>query len=315
MAGVAKTDVPDLSKGEKKMSVWMRPYLFSLVVLFSLLLTGCAADNGVLEVLRGNNLRELGKHEQAIQAYNDAISIDPQLAEAYYNRGMVYTLRAEYDKAIADFDSAIELKPEWAEAYGERAMAHRSLGDEEQADDDAEQAVALSPDFATPYERRIGLCDFWDDGSLGLLRYDARIASNPEDAEAYFCRAMLYMTMYAWEMGIQDLDRVIELRPDDAEAYFSRALVSTQFVDMSDSDAVMRMQKDLDKAIELAPDFAFPYAIRGVLQMGSPVNASAAIQDFEMYLDLAPDTGLYTEITPVVKELLNQTNGQEASSP
>ena len=45
-------------------------------------------------------------------------------AEAYYNRGIAYGDKGEYDKAIEDYSKAIELNPEYAEAYNNRGNAY-----------------------------------------------------------------------------------------------------------------------------------------------------------------------------------------------
>jgi tetratricopeptide (TPR) repeat protein len=41
--------------------------------------------------------------------YNEAIRIDPNLALAYYNRGLAYTSQGNLDKAISDFNEVIRI--------------------------------------------------------------------------------------------------------------------------------------------------------------------------------------------------------------
>src|SRR5687768_8327445 len=48
------------------------------------------------------------------------------LYAAYYNRGLAYYLRGDYDLAITDFDAAIALKSE-ADAFIGRGLAHFHL--------------------------------------------------------------------------------------------------------------------------------------------------------------------------------------------
>jgi tetratricopeptide (TPR) repeat protein len=49
--------------------------------------------------------------------YNKAIEINPQYAELYNNRGIVYYDLKEYDKAIKDYNKALEIDPQYAMAY------------------------------------------------------------------------------------------------------------------------------------------------------------------------------------------------------
>ena len=44
-----------------------------------------------------------------MHGYNRAIELDPDLAEAYSNRGHTYHDLGDYEQAIADYNRAIEL--------------------------------------------------------------------------------------------------------------------------------------------------------------------------------------------------------------
>ena len=49
----------------------------------------------------------LGQYERAIEDYDQALEINPQLAEAYNNRGLAYL--GQYERAIEDYDQALEI--------------------------------------------------------------------------------------------------------------------------------------------------------------------------------------------------------------
>jgi len=50
--------------------------------------------------------------EIAIKIYDKAIELNPNFAEAYYNRGNAYSDLKQYERAIEDYNKAIELNPE-----------------------------------------------------------------------------------------------------------------------------------------------------------------------------------------------------------
>jgi tetratricopeptide (TPR) repeat protein len=50
----------------------------------------------------------------------------PQDATAYYDRGVDYYRKGQYDKAISDFNRALEINPRYAEAYINRGITYRS---------------------------------------------------------------------------------------------------------------------------------------------------------------------------------------------
>lgn len=67
------------------------------------------------------NIRE---YERARVIYEELVGINPQLAEAYYNRGVAYDKLGNHQQAIKDFSKAIELNPQLAEAYDVHTLIH-----------------------------------------------------------------------------------------------------------------------------------------------------------------------------------------------
>jgi tetratricopeptide (TPR) repeat protein len=59
----------------------------------------------------------LGQYDNALADLDRAISLDSKLAEAYYNRGVVYGSLGEYDLATQSLNKAIELDPSLADGH------------------------------------------------------------------------------------------------------------------------------------------------------------------------------------------------------
>jgi tetratricopeptide (TPR) repeat protein len=82
---------------------------------------------------------------RAIADYNEAIRLDPNYGEAFYNRGCAHISKNEYDRAIADINAAIELNPQDADFFAARGYAHERRGDHERAVADCKTAIRLNP--------------------------------------------------------------------------------------------------------------------------------------------------------------------------
>ncbi|TGV29510.1 tetratricopeptide repeat protein, partial [bacterium M00.F.Ca.ET.168.01.1.1] len=54
----------------------------------------------------------------------------PNFANGYYNRGVSWVFKGDYDKAIADFDTAIGLEPNNGDYYYNRGVAHSYKGED-----------------------------------------------------------------------------------------------------------------------------------------------------------------------------------------
>ena len=92
----------------------------------------------------GNILSEGGWVREAVSAYDMALRLKSDYAEAYYNRGTAKTLIGEYKAAIADFDEAIRLNPEFIEAHYNRSQTKVSLSQIKGARYDLEIALKLA---------------------------------------------------------------------------------------------------------------------------------------------------------------------------
>jgi len=78
----------------------------------------------------------LGKIQQAKADYNQAAKIKPNDYEIYYYRGGLYSFILDYSAAIYDFSKAIELNPNFADSYKERALIYEKKGEKVKADAD-----------------------------------------------------------------------------------------------------------------------------------------------------------------------------------
>ena len=56
--------------------------------------------------------------------FSEAIRLDPNDADGYYNRGTIYGLTGKPEKAIVDFTVAIRLDPNVADVYPESRFGH-----------------------------------------------------------------------------------------------------------------------------------------------------------------------------------------------
>jgi tetratricopeptide (TPR) repeat protein len=103
---------------------------------------------------RGVAYDNLGQYQSAIKDYNQAIQLRPGYAEAFYNRGTIYSEIGQYQRAIEDFNQAIRLQPNDAEAYHGRGFAYDKLGRYQRAIEDYNQAISLQPNDANTYNNR-----------------------------------------------------------------------------------------------------------------------------------------------------------------
>jgi tetratricopeptide (TPR) repeat protein len=101
-------------------------------------------QHGMAYMLRGEAHRAISKTDKAIADFTKAIELGvPNWAHAYGNRGAERLKKEDSSGALEDFDKAIELDPELAVAYLGRGTAYIETGDTEKAIGDLTLAVEL----------------------------------------------------------------------------------------------------------------------------------------------------------------------------
>lgn len=86
--------------------------IISLLLLLSMLpALGCQITSLPSEkhYKNGTALVIDGEHEEAIVELDKAIELDPEYADAYYNRGLAYNNSGEIAKAISAYEKCVEL--------------------------------------------------------------------------------------------------------------------------------------------------------------------------------------------------------------
>ena len=96
----------------------------------------------------GDALREKDKLQEAIQAFNKALTIDPNYVEAYDNIGVSLREQGKLQESIQAHDKALSIKPNYASAYNNMGVALAEQGKLEEALACYNTALSLKPDFS-----------------------------------------------------------------------------------------------------------------------------------------------------------------------
>lgn len=96
----------------------------------------------------GSALAALGRHEEALAAFDRARALNPAFAEAHSNRGNSLNALGRFQEALDSCHRAIALKPDFAGAFVNRGIALQNLGRHALAAASFRKAIALAPGFA-----------------------------------------------------------------------------------------------------------------------------------------------------------------------
>jgi Flp pilus assembly protein TadD len=89
-----------------------------------------------------------GMHKEGIEAYKQAIRINPDYVEAHNNLGLAYTKLGMYKEGIEACKQAIRIKPDYAETHYSLGLAYTKLGMYKEGIEACKQAIRINPAFA-----------------------------------------------------------------------------------------------------------------------------------------------------------------------
>ena len=106
-------------------------------------------DRAATLVNRGIVRVALEDYQAALDDYNAAMQLMPELPESYVSRGNLLFIANNIEAAIGDYDRALDLMLGRSHiALYNRGLANEKRGDRESALTDFRQALELRPDFA-----------------------------------------------------------------------------------------------------------------------------------------------------------------------
>ena len=154
--------------------------------------------------LMGAANKLLGKFDEALKDFKQAIQLNSNFENAYYNMGVV--LLEDYAKpieAIEAFKKCIFLNPKNAAAYNNMGNSLRELGKSDEAIIALNKAILIETNNAIFYNNAANVL-----GDLGRLdeaieAYKKAISLKPDYAEAYFYLSLSYNLKGDLQKGLE----------------------------------------------------------------------------------------------------------------
>lgn len=93
----------------------------------------------------GDELLSLGKYEEAITNYDNALAVDPNYIQAINNKGIALADLGRYEEAIAHYDRALVIDPNYTYALNSKGVSLADLGRYEEAITYYDKVLEIDP--------------------------------------------------------------------------------------------------------------------------------------------------------------------------
>jgi tetratricopeptide (TPR) repeat protein len=123
----------------------MQKTVFVLAALGMLLLGAACVESAADWDRAGVTHHTMGRYEEAVAAFDRALSIDPQYATAWRDRGLSLALLARANESEESFAKALAISPGDASIPYYQALARNATGNRAGALQSLEKAVSIQP--------------------------------------------------------------------------------------------------------------------------------------------------------------------------
>jgi len=173
----------------------------------------------------GTLLARSGETVRARTAYERAIALQPDLAEANNDLGALLARGGDLDAAIGRFRAALASTPEYPDALNNLGYALLLIGRDEEARALYEKALALQPDFPEALNN-LGLL-FGRAGDMDRAERHFRdaLGRRPDYGEAANNLALVLVSRGQADAAVDLLQAVLERTPEYEAAYVTLAKI------------------------------------------------------------------------------------------
>ncbi len=203
----------------------------------SQILTKQYSKSLVLWNLMGISAAQIGKLDEAVLAFQNAIGIKPDFAEAYNNMGNTLKNQGKLEEAIEAYNKALSLKPDIAEAYNNIGIALKEQGKLEEAIEAYTKALSLKPDYAEAYNNLGNALKDQEKLEEAIETFNKALSIKPDYAEAYYNIGNALKDQEKLEEAIIAYNKALSLKPDYTKAFYNLGIALTE-------------QGKLEKAVE-----------------------------------------------------------------
>lgn len=223
--------------------------------------------------------------EEAATLIRRAIALDPKDSSAYSNLGMVLEDLNKLDDALHVFDQAILINHRDVAAHLNRGNVLQKLKRWSEALDSYDRIISLAPQYADAYNNRGNVLRELKNYPAAIESFDVAIRLNPHFAQAINGKGIVFNDMGRAEEALHEHARALQIMPDYADAFNNRGMA---FMALKRYDLA---KKDFDRALELNTQFTQAYFNRAGL-FEKTDQFENAIEDFEKVLSIDPSMTL-----------------------
>ncbi len=235
------------------------------------------------------------KRADAAALLERAVTIEPRLAEAHNDRGVVLAANGMFSEALTSFEMAVELKPDDVEARNNLARALQSVGRAGEAAPQLERVLKASPNSPLAHFNLAVVLELKGETARAEQHYKRAITLRSDFLDAHLRLAVLLLAMQRLPEALASAERAATIAPHIAGVRSNLGNILRAMDRREEAIAQYQEALRIDPASSIA-HYNLGMALRGETRIAE------AREHFARAVSLKPDF-LEAELAQCVAEL------------
>ncbi|PTX94326.1 tetratricopeptide repeat protein [Opitutus sp. ER46] len=235
----------------------------------------------IAESILGNDARDAGRLDDALQMHRHALALDPYAHEAYYNLGLTLVKLGRTEEAIAQYQRALAIKPNFHEAEHNLGVALATAGRPAEAIPHYRQALRFKPLAESHYMLALSLT-LTGAGDEAIAHYQQALQLRPNYRSVHYALGRTY------ELLERHREAAAEFRAElglDATSFPARVHLAAAQYRLGDARAAGR---EYETALRLEPDHADAQCDYAAV-LAATGDIARAVEHYQAAVRLEPD--------------------------
>jgi tetratricopeptide (TPR) repeat protein len=211
----------------------------------------------------------MGRYEDALEAFEHTLELNPRLSETWYNKGMVLSNLDNPGKALESYDHAIAINPHHLQALTGKGIVLGELSRHEDALEAFERVIDFDAQIAGAWTNKGAAL-----GKLGMFHealnsIDKALDLNPRLAPAWGNKAVILAAISRHREALKAFEKALEIDPSNPDIHTNYARLLFDLGDLKGAD------KKAGKALQEDPEHLDALHLKGRIQIGDKKYADA----------------------------------------
>ncbi len=217
-----------------------------------------------------------GNLEQALTKYNQVLSINSRLYQAYFQMGVLQKKMGNLSLSIESYLKALDIKKTFDKGWYNLGLAYRENGDIENAKKSFEETVRLNKKYYKAHKSLGEIFIDKEEFENAINSFKTAIDIRPNYSAAYHALGITYAKIGNYEKSAESLSKAVEISPKEFLSWFHLAEAHNKLNDCESA------KKAALESIDLKKNFGGGWFELGIAEYcGGKGNKNTTINHFE----------------------------------